>query len=71
MSEEPYGMVVARDVMVPMRDGVRLATDVGEIRHRIRCSAGRRFPCRWQRPHAARVAHHVHQVRRTQHAAAA
>lgn len=28
MSEEPYGMVVARDVMVPMRDGVRLATDI-------------------------------------------
>ena len=27
-SEPEYGIVVARDVMVPMRDGVRLATDV-------------------------------------------
>ena len=29
MEEEPhYGVIVARDLMVPMRDGVRLATDV-------------------------------------------
>lgn len=27
-SEADYGMVIAKDVMVPMRDGVRLATDV-------------------------------------------
>ena len=27
-STHPYGVVVAKDVMVPMRDGVRLATDI-------------------------------------------
>jgi len=27
-AEEPYGTVLVKDVMVPMRDGVRLATDV-------------------------------------------
>ena len=25
---EPHGIVLAKDVMVPMRDGVRLATDL-------------------------------------------
>ena len=28
LSQPEYGIVVARDVMVPMRDGVRLATDI-------------------------------------------
>ena len=27
-SHPPFGMVIAKDVMVPMRDGVRLATDI-------------------------------------------
>ena len=27
-SQPEYGILVARDIMVPMRDGVRLATDV-------------------------------------------
>lgn len=26
--EKRYGMLIAKDVMLPMRDGVRLATDI-------------------------------------------
>jgi hypothetical protein len=37
-----YGLLVARDVMVPMRDGVRLATDIYWP-----ASAGERAPGRW------------------------
>ena len=28
MSEKLYKVIVERDVMIPMRDGVRLATDI-------------------------------------------
>ena len=27
-SDKPYGLLIAKDILLPMRDGVRLATDV-------------------------------------------
>jgi putative CocE/NonD family hydrolase len=57
-----YGIVVAQDLMVPMRDGVRLATDVyrpaidGEpVGHRLpailgRTSYDKRNPTQWVKP---------------------
>jgi uncharacterized protein len=42
-AEEPYGIVVLKDVMVPMRDGVRLATDV-HLPARGGVAAPGRFP---------------------------
>ncbi|HEY2942200.1 MAG TPA: CocE/NonD family hydrolase [Vicinamibacteria bacterium] len=42
-AEEPYGIVVLKDVMVPMRDGVRLATDV-HLPARDGVAAPGRFP---------------------------
>ena len=43
LAEEPYGIVVVKDVMVPMRDGVRLATDV-HLPAREGVAAPGRFP---------------------------
>jgi putative CocE/NonD family hydrolase len=42
-AEEPYGTVLVKDVMVPMRDGVRLATDV-HLPARNSVAAEGRFP---------------------------
>ncbi len=42
-ADEPYGIVVLKDVMVPMRDGVRLATDV-HLPARGGVAAEGRFP---------------------------
>ncbi|PYQ16523.1 MAG: antibiotic hydrolase [Acidobacteria bacterium] len=42
-AEEPFGIVVLKDVMVPMRDGVRLATDV-HLPARGGVAAPGRFP---------------------------
>ena len=42
-ADEPYGIVVLKDVMIPMRDGVRLATDV-HLPARDGVAAKGRFP---------------------------
>ncbi|MBI4219704.1 MAG: CocE/NonD family hydrolase, partial [Chloroflexi bacterium] len=42
---QPHGIVVSRDVMVAMRDGVRLATDVYRPADASGTPAGGKFPC--------------------------